>query len=74
METRKHEQAGKPSIHDKAMTQAAQQADTEQRERKCYEVAARLQFAMQDGYLTPDEFEHCLLEFGILTEWKRSHK
>ena len=51
----------------------SQQQDWEQRERKSYEVAARLHFAMLDGYLTEDEFEHCLLEFGILTAWRKQH-
>ena len=40
-------------------------------ERMCYEVAARLHFAMTDGYLTADEFQHVLAKMGILNNWKK---
>ena len=48
--------------------QEAQQSD----ERLCYEIAARLDMAKLDGYLTDDEFQHVLRHMGILTNWKRS--
>ena len=48
--------------------QEAQQSD----ERMCYEVAARLDLARLDGYITVDEFQHVLRHMGILTNWKRS--
>ena len=51
-----------------------QESDMKQRERKSYEVAARLHMAMLDGYLTPDEFEHVLYEMGILNNWKTERK
>jgi len=56
-----------------AMTQQAQQQDMEQRERQCYEVADRLYGLVMANLLDVKDFEHCLLEFGILTDWKRSH-
>ena len=40
-------------------------------ERMCHEVAARLDLARLDGYLTADEFQHVLRHMGILTNWKR---
>lgn len=51
--------------------QLMQQMDMEQRERRLYEIAARLHMAMLDGYLTPDEFSDCLYEFGILSTWEQ---
>ena len=44
--------------------------DEEARYSMSWDVALRLQYAMQDGYITPAEMEHVLVEMGILTDWK----
>ena len=49
-----------------------QRQDEAEREQLNHAIAQRLQFAMQDGYLLPTEFEHVLYEMGILTEWRKS--
>ena len=48
-----------------------QQQDQAEREQLNYAIARRLHFAKMDGYLTDNEFEHVLLEMGILTNWKK---
>jgi len=53
--------------------QQAQQQDMQLREQRCYEVADRLYGLVMANLLDVEDFEHCLLEFGILTDWKRSH-
>ena len=49
-----------------------QRQDEAEREQLNYAIAQRLQYAMQDGYLLPTEFEHVLYEMGILTDWRKS--
>ncbi len=56
------------------MSQQEQKQDTEQQERRYFEIASRLHFCVLDGYLTKDEFEDILIAMGILTDWKRSQK
>ena len=48
-----------------------QRQDDAERESLNYAIAQRLQYAMQDGYLLPNEFEHVLYEMGILTDWRK---
>ena len=56
------------------MTQAAQQADMEAQEQNYYRIAARLEFARLDGYLTTDEFHDILYSMGILTDYQKGKR
>ena len=51
--------------------QLMQAVDSEQQERRRHEIAARLHFALLDGYLTTDEFEDVLHDMGILSKWHK---
>ena len=72
--------AGRPRIREEtdpksvAMTQAAQQADMEAQEQNYYRIAARLEFARLDGYLTTDEFHDILYSMGILTDYQKGQR
>ena len=51
--------------------QRQMQEGQEERDKLNYAIAQRLQYAMQDGYLLPTEFEHVLYEMGILSNWRK---
>ncbi len=54
--------------------QLQQQLDMEQRERRAFEIAARLHMATLDGYFTQDEFEDALYFMGVTNNWKKERK
>lgn len=51
--------------------QLLQAMDAEAQERRRHDIAARLHFALLDGYLTTDEFEDVLHDMGILSNWRK---